>query len=438
MLIFVLFAINAASAEQTVTKPLLLTQSRTSNLTSDTPINTIESYQLFFSNKSNFPQIQRTSPTTLYMWQNMSRIINSEMILRDGTISKLDVNINPTIDNIRFTDAKSELLTVGDFFNKYPLDSLIVIQNGIIISEKYKTMRSFDKHNWFSVGKIASSTMISLLEEQKKVNVKYNVSFYLPELRNSVWDTVPVIDVLNMATGLNSTEHEEHDARINPERGWFQWATAMGLFKPSAGYKDESPFDVLTRMKRVKPGNTAFEYNSINTWVLELIVERITGKPFGEAFGDAVWRKIGAQADGYIGITPNGYPMGWGFISSNLRDLARVGVIFTPSWNKVAKEQIISQKMISKIQHSGNPNNFTKGSVGGGIANYLNESGLSNSYQWDIVFPDGDLFKSGVGGQGLYVSPSRDLVIAWFSTGENKEYLMSRAIALSGLFQNKP
>jgi hypothetical protein len=34
-----------------------------------------------------------------------------------------------------------------------------------------------------------------------------------------------------------------------------------------------------------------------------------------------------------------------------------------------------------------------------------------------IETPDGDLFKAGVGGQGLYVSPAQDAVVCFFSTG---------------------
>ncbi|MEZ4571661.1 MAG: hypothetical protein R2849_15270 [Thermomicrobiales bacterium] len=36
-----------------------------------------------------------------------------------------------------------------------------------------------------------------------------------------------------------------------------------------------------------------------------------------------------------------------------------------------------------------------------------------NSWQWDFVTDDGDFYKGGFGGQGLYISPSRDLVVAY-------------------------
>lgn len=432
-----MFFIHISYAENTVQTSKDKSISTTYPLTANTPLNLIHDYQQFFANKENMPQIQVASPKTLYMWQNMSRVLKTEMILRDGLISVLPNNINPKIGAIDFEQRDVGKFTVKSFFNQKPLDSMIVIHHGTIVYDDYKTMRPFDKHNWFSTGKVISSTLIALLEDQGKIDVKKPVSNYLMSLKGTVWDTVPVIDVLNMATGLNSTEHEEpnDDARINPKRGWFQWATAMGVFPTQNNVKKESPIDVLKRMKRVKNGNTAFEYNSINTWVLELIVEQITDKPLNEVFGAYVWRKIGAQADGFIGITPEGYSMAWGFTSSTLQDLARFGMIFTPSWNKIAKEQIISQATLHKIQHSGNQSIFANGSVGRDMNYTLNEKDLSNSYQWDIVFPDGDLFKGGVGGQGLYVSPTRDLVIAWFSTGENNEHVMARAIAVSSLFK---
>ena len=62
-----------------------------------------------------------------------------------------------------------------------------------------------------------------------------------------------------------------------------------------------------------------------------------------------------------------------------------------------------------------------------------------NSYQWDWVSTEGDFSKGGAGGQGLYVSPSRDLVIAWFGTPDedgrgNSMSAIARQLASSDLF----
>jgi hypothetical protein len=53
--------------------------------------------------------------------------------------------------------------------------------------------------------------------------------------------------------------------------------------------------------------------------------------------------------------------------------------------------------------------------------------------------PDGDFYKGGYAGQGLYISPARDLVIAFFGSldtpGLSSEMLhVARQLAVSGLF----
>jgi hypothetical protein len=55
-----------------------------------------------------------------------------------------------------------------------------------------------------------------------------------------------------------------------------------------------------------------------------------------------------------------------------------------------------------------------------------------------VIFSDGDFLKLGFGGQGLYVSGSRELVIAWFGTqpAERPHEMpgIARQLARSGLF----
>jgi hypothetical protein len=56
---------------------------------------------------------------------------------------------------------------------------------------------------------------------------------------------------------------------------------------------------------------------------------------------------------------------------------------------------------------------------------------VANSYQWYIVSEDGNFYKKGIGGLGLYISPSYDMVLAWFCTGKNSEVTMARSGAFA-------
>lgn len=387
--------------------------------TYQTPLNKIESIYSFLHDPANAPLIQVASDKTLYAWQHMSGFYYTQQILRDGAIHELPESIDKGIGAIRVEFNHGSAKTVDEYFDTSTMDALLVLRAGQIVYERYKTMRPFDKHNWFSCSKTIVGTSIALLEHEGKVDVKKPVSQYFPELAGSVWDTVTVEETLDMATGLDSTEHEEPDARTNPARGWYQWAVSIGLFQ---GDSTRSPVDVLRGMKRTKPSYQVFEYNSIDTYVLQMIVEKLTQQPIAEFFGDRIWRKIGAQNDGYVGLNKQGHANCFGFMNSTLRDLGRYGLIFTPRYAQNSKDPIVPLEVIRKFQTGLRPEMYAKGAYGGPVQEAFSKvPGLANRYQWDIVTPDGDLFKGGVGGQGLYVSPMHDAVVAFFSTGTEED-----------------
>ena len=103
-----------------------------------------------------------------------------------------------------------------------------------------------------------------------------------------------------------------------------------------------------------------------------------------------------------------------------LRGMARFAMLYTPSWNKVARERVVSPAISQRIRGGVRSHEFfMQGADGPVFTDRLNDEIVSNSRQWDAVFADGDFFKSGFMGQGIYVSPDRDLVIAFFSTSRD-------------------
>ena len=120
------------------------------------------------------------------------------------------------------------------------------------------------------------------------------------------------------------------------------------------------------------------------------------------------------EGDAELGLSPSGEPSAFGIFSSRLRDLARYGMIYTPSWNVVAKENIVGKDYLQKIYATAKVEQYS-GNLGDRMIAHFGNLDMGASYQWDTVFPDGDLYKSGRGGQCLYVSPDTDTVIVYFS-----------------------
>lgn len=431
--VFILGAVlNTAAATPAKQGNTGIVHAKPELMTVNIPYQRVLDISAYFAAPENKVKSQFPGAETQYGWQHMSKYNPSAQVLRGGAVSVLAYSINPAIGKVSFTKKTGEIETVNSHFENFPIDALMVVKNGRVVYERYKTMRPTDKHIWFSVSKVTGSTMLAFLEMEGKVDVSLPVSKYLPELAGSVWDTVKVVEALDMATGLNGTEHDEptHDSRTNPDQIWYQWGVTMGVLA-NVKQMNQTWSDVLRKMKRTKPAYQSFEYNSINTFVVNRIAERVADKPLNEQLSERIWSKAGMAHDGYFLVSPDGLTLGFMGMNSTLGDMARFGMLFTPSWRKISQEQIIPDNILQKNHGSSHADMYGKGWLGKkNEGSFADGKPITNRYQWDAVLSDGDMYKAGVGGQGLYISPTRDTVVAWFctGTGNDQEETMARAI----------
>jgi len=401
---------------------------------SDTPLDRALEIHKYFNTPENRVKIQFPSPESEYHYQHFTQFYLTARAARGGPISDLEAAIDESIGAIEFSGKDGAVRTVSQHFEEMPLDAMVVIKDGKIVYERYKTMKPNTAHIAMSAAKVLSSTLIAILEDEGKVDLSRPVTDYVPELKGSVWETVLLRHVADMQTGLNATEHDDGpDSRTNPDQPFYQWMSTLGIVPNTTGNDD--PFAVMRKMERRKPGGEVFEYNSINPFLLARVVEKVENRPFAEVFSDRIWSRIGAEHDVSFAISPAGYALAYGFVAFTARDLARFGMLYTPSASLLSDEKILPESTVRRIQSSGNPAAYPGGYVGGMMGpKFADATGqISNADMWDAVLPDGDLFKAGVAGQGLYVSPSRDMVAVWFTSGDGTEWneAMARAIALS-------
>jgi len=408
------------------------------DISSNIPLENVLGVSEFFRNPENMVKIQFPTSESKYAWVNMSRFYHTAQVMRKGLVSALPYDVDLSVGEVAYKNKDGKMVTVNEHFDTKPIDAMVVVKDGKIIYERYKTMRPDDKHIWYSVSKVTGATMLAFLENEGKVDVTKPVSHYLPELKGSEWDTVKVEEALDMATGLNGTEHDEaeQNSRTDPDQIWYRWAAtdAVGVVA-DVRKRGETWVDVLKAMKRKTPGHQKFEYNSIDTFVVNRIAERIADKPLSEQFSERIWSKAGMEHDAYYHISPSGNTLGFMSVNSTLRDLARFGMVFTPSCKKIAGEKIIPDAIMKKIHDRTYVTIYDKGWAGQKFTeSFYDDAGkIANRYQWDAVLSDGDMFKSGVGGQGVYISPATDTVVAWFctGTGNDQEEAMARAIVKS-------
>ncbi|MFT7009776.1 MAG: CubicO group peptidase (beta-lactamase class C family) [Colwellia sp.] len=362
------------------------------------------------------PKFIVTTEPGAYSYLHLGEFLPQANILRDGDIAKLEEKKNPSIGTIKLTNTDNSSLSFEKMINakSSPVQGVIVLHHGKIVFEQYPGMRKNDNHVWMSNAKPVASLLIAQLEDEGKINVNQKLSSYMKQVKGSDWENIKIIDLLNMQTGLDLIENSKE--RSDPNSGISQfYASEVGA--PNNKGLEQTHNEALFSIKALhEPGN-AFEYSSAVTQMLGLLAEEVSGKRLADLISQRIWQHAGMKGDATLALTPQGNGIIHGLISSRLIDMARFGLLHTPSWHKTASKQIVSDNTLTKIQHGGTDKNYMKGTLGPYMAKVFREQPLNNSYQWDAIFSDGDIYKSGMNGQGLYVSPNKDIVIAWFATG---------------------
>ena len=94
------------------------------------------------------------------------------------------------------------------------------------------------------------------------------------------------------------------------------------------------------------PQGTQYQYSGVNAFILSWLVEDIMNMPFQDAVSKEIWSKMGAESDASILAPRYGVPIAHGGLLARSRDVARFGLLYTPSYTKISDSQIISDRMI--------------------------------------------------------------------------------------------
>jgi len=367
-----------------------------------------------------------TVDENLYYFLHWEEFVRHNLIRRGGPVRHLKSAPDPKLGLIRVESslgnmALEELLAD----TRSRIQGFIVVHGGTIVYEQYPGMREDDHHIWNSISKSVAGLLVGLLEADGKINRDASIDTYMPELRGTNWQGIRVIDILDMATGLDLVESEAARNDVKTDFNKF-WRIELG---DRSGLDTASAEQVLIGVKRKGEPGKVFEYSSMNTKMLGMLVERVSGQRLAEFFSQRVWSKMGAEGDAMVGVNLQGSANIYGMVSSRLRDLARYGMLYSPSWSIVAEEQIVPASLIDAIQNDCRPELYA-GSGRSASSVEPEDQPRCNSRQWDAVYPDGDFYKGGARGQGLYVSPGRDVVVGWFSTTMERGWVnYARAIA---------
>lgn len=328
-------------------------------------------------------------------FRTMDTVFPFHVIARGGTVAALPGGGQQLEVTYNF---KGKRRTLDDLLARSRTQGFLVIKDGKIVDERYLNgADSNTKFTSWSVAKSFTSTLVGLaLADGKIKSLDDPVTDYLPELKGSGYDGVPIKDLLEMSSGVKFTEdygNNKSDVQIMWDKTMTEQSQTLDEYAKTLGRAE-------------KPG-IRFVYRSIDTGVLGLLVKRVTGMPMATMLSERIWKPLGMEQDATWltdGPGPNATENGYCCINATLRDYGRFGLLFLHD-GKSGGKQIVPTSWINAAT---NPQSRQ---VGWGHLSPGDPGAYG--YQWWLIYPGtGHAYSAeGVFFQFIYVSPKYNMVI---------------------------
>ena len=213
------------------------------------------------------------------------------------------------------------------FLEETDTNAFLVIRKGKITYEKYfNGKKQSTILPSYSVAKTMTSLVIGQLIDEGKITESDTFVSILPEFKaNSSFDKVTIKDLLDMNSGIGVSD--------NYPSGPSGWGVAIAQMYAST---DVNWFLKNNRKMTEEPG-TFPEYRSVNTQMLGLIIQKITGRYLAAEFTDRIWQKVGADYDATWNVDrEGGHEKAFCCFNATTRDYARVGQALMSGDPKIA------------------------------------------------------------------------------------------------------
>jgi CubicO group peptidase (beta-lactamase class C family) len=335
-------------------------------------------------------------------FRQMNQVFPSQLIKRAGPVFQFQREPQALSETYTYNGKK---LSLHEFFQRTQTTGFLVLKDDKIVDERY-FQGSNDRSQFtsWSVAKSFISALVGIaIDEGLIQDVRDPVTNYVPELKNSGYggyDGVPIQDILQMSSGIRF--NEDYDDLFSDINQMFMQAFLFD--KPINQY--------IRELKSERPPGTFRHYVSVDTQVLGMLLNKVTGKAPSQYLEEKIWKPLGMESDAFWNQDRTGTDLSYCCLNATLRDYAKFGRLFLHEGNWEGK-QILSQKWIEESTTPNGPN-MQPGKIPG------SDETLGYQYQWWIPEQsNGEYMAIGVWGQYIYVYPKENLVIVKTSVDPN-------------------
>lgn len=192
--------------------------------------------------------------------------------------------------------------------------AFLVVKNDSLRFEKYWDEGSIGSAtNSFSMAKSITSLLVGCAIRDGYIDgVEQDVSDFVPEIKQvGDFQSVKIKHLLEMSSGLSWLENYKRPISVTAK-----------------AYYGTNLKNLTLSREFVNPPGLAYKYQSGNTQILGVLLERAVGKNISSYAGQSLWSQIGAENDAFWTLDYNGgVEKVFCCFNSNARDFAKIGLL---------------------------------------------------------------------------------------------------------------
>ena len=228
-----------------------------------------------------------------------------------------------------------------EFLQNSYTNAFVVVRDGTITYEYYNTKAGMSPTTQlpsYSMAKTLTSLVIGQLVAQGKVHESDTFVAFFPKWRTGTsFDQVTVQSLLDMEAGVGVK-----DDYPNGPAGW-----GVGIAQMYA--TTDLNWFISHNRKMLEAPDTKPDYRSVDTQMLGLIIQGVTGETVSEYFSKNIWQPVGATTAATWNVDHiNGHEKTFCCFNASARDFALIGQLMI---NKgvANSHQIISPAWMKRI-----------------------------------------------------------------------------------------
>jgi CubicO group peptidase (beta-lactamase class C family) len=276
---------------------------------------------------------------------------------------------------------------------KHSLDTLqtvayVVIKDGQLLYEYYNEGFSDTSHsNSFSMAKTFLSALTGIAIGEGKIDsLSVPLHQYIPEYAMDERKNITLKHAITMCTGMD-----------------FEESYSSPFTYPAEAYYGTELKSLTMKYKPKHPPGQYFDYQSGNTTLVGMVLEKATGKTISDYLSEKLWTPMGCEQSAFWNLDhANGFEKAFCCLQSNARDFARLGQLYLDSGRWQGKQLIPESYVTQSLQSFAN----------------LPEDGYSETfpyygYSWWLMKYNGKIipYAQGILGQYIFIIPEHNMVV---------------------------